>query len=259
MSIGIMPNMYTTTYRSYFTPHQVSSGDAGRENLNRRNTKSLYSSGNSSSPQNQQEQQPTDTSNARLPPLNPRSASAQSNEKQLNTNPNVQRSGFWCENHVVDHQAKYEMKTTNQEAFGQPTLDKNNSKRNKNGKYSLFPSNAMSPYVREPILIPSNYTSQNNAVDDTYTTTMQKSYPKYEVSPASIPSNVSMATTGFQRGSDGSVSIKSGTSAPKMTKNEIERLRYRDPIAYLDAQNDDNPYISINQLCYQVPVRPKPF
>lgn len=251
-----MPNMYTTTYRSYYTPH-----DVHRDIQTNYNKKSIFANENSSL--QQQQKQSSIIPNDRLPPLNPRSISSSSESKnnkndiQLNMKPNVQRSGFWGENSCVDHQAKYEMKTTNQEMFGQPTLNQNYNK-NKNSKFSPFSVNSMSPYLREPILIPSNNYSENNSNDDSYTTTMQVSYPKYNQKPVAIPSNVSMASTGFQRGADDSVDIKSGTSAPKMAKNEIERLKVRDPIAYFDYQNN-NPYISMNQLYYQPPVRPKPF
>ena len=262
MSACIMPNMYTTTYRSYFTPYSNSTINSNREYHPKRNVKSNFSLENSSLPQKQQKET---INNDRLPPLNQNSTNSSaitqsSKDKPFSTKANIQRSGFWCENSVVDHQSKYEMMTTNQEVFGQPSLDMNsNNKRNKNGKASVFPSNAVSPYVREPILVPSNHLSENQVEDDTFTTTMQKSYPKYENRPVTIPSNVSMAITGFQRGSDGSINIKSSMSPPKMTKNEIERLRFRDPVAYLDAQNDNNPYVSMNQLCYQTPVRAKPF
>lgn len=253
-----MPNMYTTTYRSYFTPK-----DVRRDMQPSYNKKSILSSENSSL---QLQKQPVINSTDHLPPLNPRSTNSpinavpKNNDFNYNMKPNVQRSGFWCENSVVDHQSRYEMRTTNQEMFGQPSLDNynNNNKKNNTNKYHPFAANAMSPYVREPILIPSNNYQENNSNNDSYTTTMQVSYPKYDQRPVTIPSNVSMATTGFQRGSDDSIEIRSGISAPKMTKNEIERLKIRDPIAYLDAQND-NPYVSINQLCYQAPVHPRPF
>lgn len=263
MTTGIMPNMYTTTYRSYFTPHTFTS-DMNRDIQTNYKKKSFVSFENSSIPQ--QQKKAVDIPNDRLPPLNQRSTDSTVDTKNVNAEqfsmkPNVQRSGFWCENPVVDHHSKYEMKTTNQEMFGQPTLDKSNNNSNKNKKnnrFSAFPVNSMSPFVREPILIPSSNSLEQNSNDDCFTTTTQMSYPKYEVKPVAIPSNVSMATTGFQRGPDVSIGVKSGSSTSKIAKCEIEKLRLKDPVAYLEAQSD-NPFVSINQLYYKVPPKVKPF
>lgn len=108
----------------------------------------------------------------------------------------------------------------------------------------------ITPFTREPVLVASQHGE--------YQTTNRDAFKKVGPRNLSLPGNVVMEPTGFQRGAEGSIVLGSKEKV-KLSDIEIERMRTRDPVSYLGAKADDNPYISMSKLSYQAPSKPAPF
>lgn len=254
MTSYVNNSMYTT-YQTNFIPHTYTSTNGQqRKSAMSTNKNSIYArqSFYSCHPQI------TDSSNNKIQSksIQPTEQNKRSNDQSFNYHANVQRSGFWCEN-PISRQVydKQEMKTTYQDTFG--TNPNNCQKGYRNGRKSMLSNlTSNSPFIRDPIMVP---TRLNDEPTQTFTTTAQESFKPTPMKQVSIPINVVLEPTGFQRGTEGKIGFRSLYQQTKLTQIEIDRLKYKDPVSYLSATNNDSPYISTNQLFYQAPIRPKPF
>lgn len=130
------------------------------------------------------------------------------------------------------------MQTTNQAMYvPPPKYDFSNLSNTRKGT---------TPFTREPFLVASQ--------QGEYQTTNRDAFRKIGPRELTLPGHVVMESTGFQRGAEGSIVIGSKEKV-KLSDIEIERMRTKDPVGYLGAKADDNPYISMNKLCYQAPPK----
>lgn len=225
--------MYETTYQSQFavrTPPQ-------NKYQSHRNRNSIYAI-----------ESPKVESSA-LPPLDAGKPVAQRSSSaaavDVSQRPNVQRSGFWCENPTYSTPGAYpkdHFTTTTESSYKPPPKA---SFENLTKKSQGFKT--ITPYAREPITIPQE------PVED-YRTTNDLFYQKPKSRDMSMPGHVVMEPTGFQRGSDGSIDFGLNGKQSQLTQIELDRLKYKDPVAYLSAKAGDNPFVSMNQLYYQNPT-----
>ncbi|OHT03844.1 hypothetical protein TRFO_01560 [Tritrichomonas foetus] len=270
----IMPNMYQTTYNTYFTKPVMATKNTSNF---ARHPNSIYAI-DSPLPPLPPSPQDTSPANSTMSRSLPAGANFQPNRNIDDfgdksgasiVKANVQRSGFWSENPVTTApcDAKGEFLTTNMEVYDSAASKSSNINYKNLRLINKTAFKAATPFTRQPVLAPfttvnNDFNSPSNSPSaaSNYTTTQQESFKKYDIKTSpEIPSTVVMEPTGFQRGYDSSVGPGHESPHMRLANCEVEKMKRKDPVGYLSAKSNDNPYISVNQLCYTQPQRRRPF